>query len=315
MITKKVIAIAVIVVVLIIAVLPISAMNHGTKNAGAEIENSVQTENASQSLSNHTESNQENRGSGQNESSTNMNSDRSGNEVVVTVKSVSNWTQAGNRPAPSEGNKYIVLTMSIENDMDEDLDLSPNLFRLDTSGGQMHTYSWRVNYTMPDGVQSKSTVSVTLGFEISTTSTPIALHFDTSSLDIKTVLPGVSGDIVQGSDKSSELPDVVVSVIDVSNWVQRQNDPNPRQGDKYVLLTVNIQNNMNETLDLSSNYLKLDTSDGQFHRCSRTVGCDIPESVQARSNVTMKLGFEVSSSVTLEVLHFDNNIQKAEVSF
>ncbi len=254
--------------------------------------------------------------SNQDASSQNADSARSvetNKNVAITVDSVSDWTKGQYDSNPAPGNKYILLSMSIENKMNEDLKLNPNYFELDTSEGQVHTYSWTVDYTMPEGVQPRSTINTTLGFEVGITATPTRLHFDNYNLETVTLLPGVPADTPHPSGVNG-LPAVVMNVSEVTDWAKGQYDPSPDPGNKYILLTIAIQNNLGETLNLNPNYFKLDTSDGQVHTYSWTVDYNMPQGVHAGSNITATLGFEVSTAASLTALHFDNYDQEVEVS-
>jgi hypothetical protein len=88
-----------------------------------------------------------------------------------------NYPSASAAQMPDAGNRYVLCTVTITNTGNANLVVNPNYFTLTTTDGQVHSYSWWVDYSMPSGLVAGARATVTIGFEISQSTTPDTLKF------------------------------------------------------------------------------------------------------------------------------------------
>ncbi len=98
--------------------------------------------------------------------------------ATITGVSVSDASPSSEYSTPDAGNKFVKVTLTLTNMLSSKLTLSPYYFTMETADGQTHDLSYEVDYTVPDGLQGGASSTVTIGYEISQSTTPTKLFFD-----------------------------------------------------------------------------------------------------------------------------------------
>jgi len=97
--------------------------------------------------------------------------------VKLSTFTYSEFAQDNPYMQPDAGNRFVQCSFTITNTGAGSVSLNPNYFQLTTDDGQIHDYSWWVDYSMPEGLSAGASAAIVLGFEIASSATPKTIAF------------------------------------------------------------------------------------------------------------------------------------------
>ena len=103
------------------------------------------------------------------------NSDPAMSKVTMSVQGVA-WANATEHPAPS-GQRYLIVTASLQSTRSTDLTLTPAQFVLNTAEGGIYVFSADVVSSVPTKVVPGSIITINVAFLVPDSATPSMLTF------------------------------------------------------------------------------------------------------------------------------------------